>query len=285
MNSEDTQQNLLAKGSEPSRVAVALQSSFLGFATHAGFLNALVDSGIQPDKISGSSSGSLVAAAYACGLQQQALRDMVLDQKLKNSFFEWQSLYRLPAVFTLYLGSGLVSGKNAIKYLQRNFPVSRIEDCQHAELTIAVTNISRMERQLISTGEIAPYVLASCAVSPVIRAQIIDGEYLIDGGFTDGAPFEQWIDDPEIDSIIIHNIAFDPQVTCPQSKYSNFLACWAAAHQIADQQMMDQRIKRAEAAGKELIIHETRTARPSIFSSRKTLEGNYQTAYDTFSAS
>lgn len=287
MNSQDTQQDfrdLSGKCSEPSRVALALKSSFLGFASHAGFLNALLDSGIRPAKISGSSSGALVASAYAGGLQQEALRELVLNQKLKNSFLEWQALYRLPAVFALYLGNGVVSGRKAIKYLQKSLPVKRIEDCQHADLIIAATNVSQMKRQLISHGEIAPYVVASCAVSPIIRAQVIEGESLIDGGFTDSSPFEQWIDDPDIDSIIIHNIVFDPPVNCHLSKYSNFIAYWAAAHQVAEQQITDARIKRAESAGKRLIIHETRTARPRIFSSRKTFELNYQTAYDTFVA-
>ena len=263
----------------PSRVAVTLQSSFLGFSTHAGFLNALLDTGIRPDKISGASSGALVASAYAGGLEQNQLRDFVLDRKLKNSFWEWLTLFRIPAVFGAYLGQGVVSGQRAINHLRATLPNSRIEDTSNATLSIGVTNLTRMQGQVIEQGEIAPFIIASCALAPIIRAQEIEGEFFLDGGFTDPSPFEHWIDDPDIDTIIIHNIEFDPPVTGNWSKYTNFISCWAAAHQIIEKDLTASRIARAESAGKRIIVHETRTARPKIFSSHDLFEENYETAY------
>jgi len=212
LQSSPVQSSRVTKTSQ-SRVAVTLQSSFLGFSTHAGFLNALLDSGIRPDKISGASSGALVASAYAGGLEQKQLRDFVLDRKLKKSFLEWLTLFRIPAVFGAYLGQGVVSGQGALKHLRATLPVSRIEDSTNATLSIGVTNLTRMRGQVIDQGEVAPYIIASCAVAPIIRAQKIDGEFFLDGGFTDSSPFEHWIDDPDIDTIIIHNIEFDPPVT------------------------------------------------------------------------
>ncbi len=76
------------------RVAVSLESSFLGFFAHAGFLNSLVDSGIRPSQISGASSGAMVASAYASGLEGDELKGFVLDRKLQRSFREW-GLFRL----------------------------------------------------------------------------------------------------------------------------------------------------------------------------------------------
>ncbi|MFK5923538.1 MAG: patatin-like phospholipase family protein [Verrucomicrobiota bacterium] len=282
MSPEDVLKSKSMASAQPGRVAVALQSSFLGFASHAGFINSLLDSGIRPDKISGSSSGALVAAAYAGGLEQKQLRDFVLNKKLINAFWEWSSFFRAPAVFGFYRGQGVLRGKKAINYLRDKLPESQIENCQQAELSIAVTNITRMQGQIISTGEIASYVIASCAVSPIIRAQMIDGNSYLDGGFTDGAPFRQWIDDPDIDTILIHNIDFDPPVGGEDYKYSNFISCWAAAHQIVHKELDASRIAAAEAAGKRVIVHHTLTPRPRFFSPQKQFEANYQAAYQSW---
>ncbi len=263
-------------------MGLTLQSSFLGFATHAGFLNSLLDSGIRPAKISGASSGALVASAYAAGLEQKGLRDFVLDSKLKNSFWEWRVLLRAPAVFGAYLGHGVVSGRRAVQHLRKTLPIARIEDSPHADLSIGVTNLSRRRGQIVTQGEVAPHVVASCAVSPIIRAQEIDGELFLDGGFTDAAPFEHWIDDPGIDIIIIHNIVSDPPAPHHWSKRSNFLRCWAAVHQMVEGEMMATRIARAEAAGKQVLVHQTRTARPGFFDSRERFEANYEAAYKSW---
>ncbi len=262
------------------RIALTMQSSFLGFFAHAGFLNALVDSGVRPAKIAGASSGSLVAAAYACGLEGDALREFILNRKLQRAFREWQIPLRGPAVFGAYFGHGLINGHRAIRYLRDTLPTDRIESTPNAELSIGVTNLTRGERQVKTHGEVAPFVIASCAVTPVIRSQEIDGEFYVDGGFTDDEPHAQWINDPEVDTIIIHRIRFEGGSAPALTKRTNFLSCWAAVHQIVADEMNELRIEKAKAAGKKLIIHETITPRPKLIATRKRAASNYQNAYD-----
>lgn len=262
------------------KIAVTMQSSFLGFFAHAGFLNALVDSGVRPAKIAGASSGSLVAAAYACGLEGDALREFILNRKLQRAFREWQIPLRGPAVFGAYFGHGIINGRRAVRYLQEALPVDRIENTPNAELSIGVTNLTRGARQIKTHGEVAPFVIASCAVTPVIRSQEIDGEFYVDGGFTDDEPHEQWLDDPEVDTIIIHRIRFIGGSAPALTKRTNFLSCWAAVHQIVTDEMNESRIAKAIAAGKKLIIHETITPRPKLITSKNRAASNYQHAYD-----
>jgi predicted acylesterase/phospholipase RssA len=207
------------------------------------------------------------------------LREFVLDRKLKNAFWEWLVLLRAPAVFGAYLGHGVVSGRRAIKHLRDTLPLSQIEDSPNAALSIGVTNLTRRQGQLVTQGEVAPYVVASCAVSPIIRAQEIDGELFLDGGFTDAAPFEHWIDDPGIDTIIIHNITFDPPAPHHWSRRTNFICCWAAVHHMVECELTAFRIQRAKAAGKHVIVHQTHTARPRFFGPSGQFEDNYNAAY------
>lgn len=266
-------------------MAVALESSFLGFFAHAGFVNALLDSGVRPAKVSGSSSGALVAAAYACGLEREELRDFVLDGKLQRSFREWRTVLRCPAVFVAYLGHGIVSGGGAVRHLRSALPVQRVEDAANAELCIGVTNVTRRRRQLVTEGDLAAFLVASCAATPVIRSQEIDGEHFVDGGFTDIAPFTQWIDDDEVETIIIHRIVPDRPRVKKWTKWGNFISCWGSTHAVVTAELQAVRIAQAEAAGKRVIVHETRTPPAGLVVSSRRAGENYRAAYQTWQSS
>jgi len=264
------------------RVAVSLESSFLGFFAHAGFMNSLIESGIRPSHISGASSGSMVASAYASGMEGEELKDFVLDRKLQRSFREWGLFYRAPAIFIAYIGHGLVSGKRAVKHLRKKLPIANIQDTPNAKLSIGVTNLTKKEAQLIYEGDMASYIMASCALTPILQAQKIDGELFLDGGFSDEAPFEQWLDDPEVDVIIIHRIKFSPVQLVTWSIHTNFLSCWAALHSVVSEQLTSRRLARARASGKQVIVHESYMPRPKLIASKRASLHNYQAAYETW---
>ena len=63
-------------------VALCLNSSFLGFFAHAGFLDALTGLGVRPVAISGASAGALVAGAHAAGLEPRELIHWFLTGEL-----------------------------------------------------------------------------------------------------------------------------------------------------------------------------------------------------------
>jgi len=266
---------------EPTKgVAVTLQSSYLGCFAHAGFMNALLDAGIRPAKISGSSSGAIIASAYAAGLEGDGLKDFILNPRFQRSFFEWRALMRGGAVFAFYQRQGLLRGHRAVKYLRESIPVKRIEDARLAELSIGVTNLTHQKRQLITRGEIAPFIVASCAIPPVIAAQEIEGELYLDGGFTDESPFEQWIENDEIDTIIIHQIESPDPGAKLYSKKTNFISCWSAMHSAAADEFFEARVARAKAAGKRVVIHRTKCPRPKLVASAKLALSNYNLAYE-----
>ncbi|MFK7909690.1 MAG: patatin-like phospholipase family protein [Akkermansiaceae bacterium] len=272
-------------GAEPSRIAVSLQSSFLGFFAHAGFINALTASGIYPQKISGSSAGALVAAAYASGLQGNALRDYILNPKLQGSFREWSAILRIPLVMAFYHGHGFVTGKKATRYLRETLPVGMIEDTPLAELSISVSNLTEQRGEIVHQGEIAPYVVASCAAAPVIRSQEIDGQHFIDGGFTDESPFEQWLDDPDIDTIIIHRIGDADEQPSSLGLRSNYISCYAAMHHVTADKMLEYRLEAAAARNKKIIIHETKAHRTGLLPSSELTQKNYDAAFSQWADS
>lgn len=275
-----TSENITQPPSSGGKIAVSLESSFLGFFAHAGFINALLDSGIAPTKISGSSSGALVAAAYASGLKNEELKEFILNRNLQRSFREWSILLRCATVFAAYQGHGLISGKRAVNYLRKNLPVQLIEQTPLAELSIGVTNVARQKRELITHGDLAAFIIASCAAAPVIKSQEIDGEFYLDGGFTDISPFHHWIDDDEVETIILHRIITDPPRLKKWSHRKNLISCWSALHGAATDELQAIRIQQARDAGKNVIIHETVTRPPKLIISKQRAIANYETAYD-----
>jgi len=54
---------------------LAMSSGFFGFYAHAGALSALLDAGLSPAALSGSSAGALVTGLYAGGVSPDAMRD------------------------------------------------------------------------------------------------------------------------------------------------------------------------------------------------------------------
>lgn len=266
-------------------VAVVLQSSLLGFFTHAGFINSLLDSGIRPIKVSGSSAGALTASAFASGLEGDRLRDFVLNPKLQGAFREWGMFWRGPAVFGAYRGSGLLTGKRVVKHLRESLPVKLIQDTPSAELSIGVTNLNQNKKQVIFRGDMAAYIVASCAISPIIRAQEIDGEFYLDGGFTDEAPLDQWIDDDEIDTIIVHRIVSEERAPMKWANKTSFLACWISSHKQVADELMGIRVERARAAGKQVVVHETRVPRSKLIVSQKEAQSKYDCGYQTWQSS
>lgn len=265
--------------SQGKKIAVSLESSFLGFFAHAGFMNSLLDSGFVPHKVAGSSAGALIASAYASGLKHEALKEFALNRKLQRSFREWKMLPRVPTVFAFYCGHGLTTGQRAVRYLRDTLPVQRIEDTPQAELSIGVTNVSQQKRELIQSGDLAEFTIASCAVPPVIRSQEIDGQHYLDGGFTDISPIEQWIDDDGVDTIILHRIITDPPRFKSWTHKRNTISCWSAVHGAATNDLQARSIEKVRQAGKDVIIHETITRPPSIIVSRQVAQDNYQAAY------
>jgi predicted acylesterase/phospholipase RssA len=70
----------------PPRIAISLGASFMGYATHAGFMARLHALGVRPVAMAGSSAGALTAGLYAAGLETEAIRQAVLSPRLYLSF-------------------------------------------------------------------------------------------------------------------------------------------------------------------------------------------------------
>lgn len=249
--------------SPESGIAVALSSSFYGFYAHSAFMGTLHDSGIFPDQIAGTSAGAFTAALCGIGLRGGELEQFTLQPGICRSFMDWAAPLRLPGVLTSLYSSGIFSGDNAVRFLRTKFQGARLEDFTSPRIQIAVTNLTQRESRIISQGDAAEWVIASCSIPGLFCNRIINGERWCDGGVATHVPFEHWIDDPAIHTIIIHNIDHTPG-TEPVMQWPTLSSGFAACHETICKETTALRLRLARQSGKNVILARTETAHPKF---------------------
>jgi NTE family protein len=159
--------------------ALAMSSGFFGFFAHTGMLRALVERGLAPAHVAGSSAGALVGGAYAAGVSPAELAAIL--QRLDRAQF-WD-----PAP-----GIGLLAGRKLDRLLRELLPVAQIERCG-LPLAISVFDILARRTAVLARGDLADAIRASCAVPAMFHPVWIERRPYWDGGILDrpgvaGAP-------------------------------------------------------------------------------------------------
>jgi NTE family protein len=150
---------------------LAMSSGFFAFYAHTGMLEALLARGFVPVLAAGSSAGALVAGAWGAGLEPATLARELL--RLERGAF-WD-----PA-----LGAGLLAGKKFDALLRALLPVAAVDACR-VPVRISVFDILARRTAVLSRGDLADAIRASCAVPAMFHPVWIDRRPYWDGGILD----------------------------------------------------------------------------------------------------
>jgi len=159
------------------KVGLALGSGSARGWAHIGVLQALLQEGVRPDVICGSSIGALVGAAYAAG-ELERFADWVGGLGLRDvlGFMDFK------------LSGGMLKGEKLIAFWRRNFADFDIESSPLPFGAVA-TDLHSGAEVWLRQGSIADAVRASIALpglfTPVRRD---DGRLLVDGGIVNPVP-------------------------------------------------------------------------------------------------
>jgi len=191
---------------QTSAVGVVFSSGFFGFFAHAGFLAAIRELEIKPVAYAGASSGAIVAAMAASGMDDYAIREMLFSVR-KDAFWDpdpWHVILKKAAKF--FRGyPGYLKGEGFARLLER-IPARRFEDCE-TPLAIAATNLTQKKGTVFTRGNLIKAIQASGAVPILFKPVEIDGSMYVDGGVVDKAPLKALADLVDLDKVIIHFIA------------------------------------------------------------------------------
>jgi NTE family protein len=188
------------------RVAVVFSSGFFGFFAHAGVLSALRTLSIDPIGYAGTSSGAIVAAMAASGMDDEAIRKLLFNLA-KEDFWD-------PIPFGSLIRQGLKGFKGTRGYLRgegfarllSGLPVKRIENCPKP-LAVSATNLTDRKETVFTDGDLVKAVQASGVVPILFEPVNISGTLYLDGGIVNKAPVKTAVDLWAPETIIVHYIA------------------------------------------------------------------------------
>lgn len=188
------------------RVGVVFSSGFFGFFAHAGCLKALEELGISPVGYAGTSSGAIVAALAASGLNARAIDDILFNLN-KSDFWDPEPWYKtLSACFKLFRGSrGYLEGRRFKQLLENSLPVKSFEHLK-TPCVIVAANLTRKKREIITSGSLADAVQASGTIPWTFKIKKIGEDFFLDGGLIDKAPVEALLKHVQPEVIIVHYI-------------------------------------------------------------------------------
>ncbi len=165
--------------SKTTKVGVVLGSGSSRGWAHIGVLQALTDSGIAVDCISGTSIGAYVGAIYAAG-DLDRLAEFALSM-------DWRKV--LSYMDLVFPKSGFIDGKRIKDLLAINTSAKTFDDLK-IPLAILATDLDTGERIVLDRGSLADAIRASVGVPGIVTPVKQGNRWLVDGGLVDPIPVE-----------------------------------------------------------------------------------------------
>ena len=212
------------------RVGLVFSSGFFGFFAHAGCFKALQELGIKPVGYSGTSSGAILAAYAAAGMDAQAISDLLFALK-KEDFWDPEPWYKTAvAALTFFKGwLGYLEGDKFKGLLARTLPVQRFEELT-TPCVIVGCNLSTCKKEVFTSGSIAEAVHASGTIPWIFKIKHMGEDLFLDGGLVDKVPLEELAERVDAEVMLVHYIpshglqekrnAFLTKVLSPQKAYA-----------------------------------------------------------------
>jgi NTE family protein len=144
---------------------------------HIGVIDALRSHGLEPDFISGSSSGAIIGALAAAGHSTETMLE----------FFRKASPFRLSVVTVRK--AGILDTAKVVASFREYFPDDSFEALK-IRLFLTATDIINARLKIFESGPLIPAILASCSMPMVFTPTEVDGRWYVDGGVINNFPIE-----------------------------------------------------------------------------------------------
>lgn len=163
-----------------AKMAVAFGGGGARGWAHLGALQAFREFGFRPDVVTGTSIGSIAAAAYATGTVHK------LERFAED--IGWREATKLFVEFSAKR-SGLIEGRRVMDFLVDTFGRVDIEDLPVKYAAVAV-NLETAEEIVFTKGPLVNAIRASISLPGLFTPVGWNGSHLIDGGFVNPVPID-----------------------------------------------------------------------------------------------
>ncbi|MGF1636610.1 MAG: patatin-like phospholipase family protein [Cyclobacteriaceae bacterium] len=157
------------------KIGIALSGGGARGITHLGVLHELDKAGFSPSIVSGTSFGAIVGVFYAAGFTPLEILDFVKRTRFRSLI---KNLLSQHGLLSLEYLRGLM-----INYIKvDNFNVLKIP------FHVSVTNLNSGKNEIISSGRLFDYVLASASLPIIFKPIVIHDDMYVDGGLLNNMP-------------------------------------------------------------------------------------------------
>lgn len=195
--------------SKSPRIGIVLSSGGIrGVYAHTGFMQAIEKLGIPVHASVGCSAGALVGGFLASGTSLESWSKR-LENVTSRSFWTPDSLFQFFWQMAAHKGrgyTGISDTTAATQFTRDNLTASNFEDCKYPFQTLAV-NLTTGKKEIFSSGELAPRMVASSAMPIFYEPEKIDGQYFCDGALIDFAPTDAICCKYDLDVVIVHHVS------------------------------------------------------------------------------
>lgn len=171
---------------QAGQVAFVLGGGGVLGATQVGMLRALLEAGIRPDMILGTSVGAVNGAVIAADPSEAGVRGLadLWQSMMDTGVFSDTVLSRATTLarHRTHLYSPAPFRRQLQKHLPETFADLRVR------FQCVAASIERAGAHWFSAGALPEAVLASCAVPGLLPPMRIAGEHFLDGGLVDSIP-------------------------------------------------------------------------------------------------
>jgi NTE family protein len=195
------------RDAEPARPRTAFVLSGGGNqgVSQVGMLRALLERGIIPDVVIGTSAGALngAAVAYAPNLTGVAQLAAVWEQLQTDHVFPGGRIHR--AWNIVRRGTHLFGNDGLAALIHHSSPARSFSDLQ-IPLRVIATDLDTGEEVVLARGPLKPALLASAALPGVFPIVVHAGRRLVDGGVVNNVPLWHALSGP-VDRVFVLNVS------------------------------------------------------------------------------
>lgn len=177
-----------------SRVAFVLSGGSSSGASQVGMLATLVEHGIVPDAIYGTSVGAINAAAFAAQPSSAGVENLAAIWRQMTRERVFPGHRALTALHAVRQRPALFPNTGLRSIVESGIGTPTFEEML-VPLTVVATHRTSGREVHVRRGSVVDAVLASAAIPGVFPAVEIDGEAYVDGGVTNHVPLAPAIAD------------------------------------------------------------------------------------------
>jgi len=163
------------------KLGLALSGGGARGLAHIGVLRALEEAGLQPDYLTGTSMGGVIAAGYAAGLSPADMEQIALE------FGTVRKLWGL-ADPTLPR-RGLFQGERLLAFFEQILRGRTFTDLR-IPLTLVAVDLNSGKEIHLREGSVAEAVRATVSVPGLLAPVEHNGQRLVDGGLLNNMPVD-----------------------------------------------------------------------------------------------